>query len=298
VYVLRWWSRAPAVADWAASAAALDAEWLWHSPVCNLTFDGHNGAAMRHAAPPRANIVGAWCAQAPDAAAWHLLARLYWNNHSMPIHVTAPRPGVLCGSYFGMFELNAFVGAWSSAGLVVFRSTPLAERPPAPSGVKLATGLYWHDRDGIFESEVWINMENNDPLQAFYSDGGVGSQTLVVDYPRESDGTGDRLYTVGWRVTDGTLQMWYVSGAPGARSVVTRTGTFLRGPLDNHPEPDVMYYLYCYNVLLHEVRLVSPAPSPEAWDTIIRDQCFHWCVPARTGMLGTFGEFEYSDSHQ
>jgi hypothetical protein len=276
VYALRWWSRPPAAADWAAAVAALDAEWLWQSPTCNVTFDGHNRAAMRMLAAPHSAVVGAWCAQPPHTAAWQLLTRWSRDERDAPVVVTAPRPGVLLGWWSAWLETNAFCGARNSASGVAFSSLPVASRPPDLPGMEFQIALEWYNQDGISLVSVWMNMTNNDPLQVYYS--GEPRVQTVLEEPRETDGTGGGLYTIGWRITDGRLDVWYASDATGARRVVARTVPFPRGSKDTHPEPDVSYVVYGYNVVVHEVRLVSPAPSPEAWDASVRDLDKKWAA--------------------
>jgi hypothetical protein len=275
VYALRWWPNAPSAAAWAAAVASMDAEWRWTATACNLTFLGNQRDRMIFLPPPRSNVAMAWRAEPPDTAAWRLCSNVYdVDTTDTPTYVDAPRPGLLCGDNISDMEPNAFIHGHDSAGLVVLTSNLAADYF---DHTRMNIMIHWRDAQDTWPPDLHIGFRSNTNLMAWYHDG--DSWVDVIDGPAISDEAGGQLQALGWTIQDQVINVWYVSGPPGARSVVTRTGTFTRTGYDNNPEPDVAYYLECKYAVIHEVRLVSPAPSPAQWAAVVTAVDQKWSAP-------------------
>jgi hypothetical protein len=253
--------------------ADLDAEWRWRPSACSVTFDARNRDALTLPWPPASALVGAWRAEPPNAAEWRLCVVPNSVTMATPTYVAAPRPGLRFGASPSNTDVNGLVCGHDSAGLVVFTSVPLAEQPGA-SGVGATILLTWEHP--VFGSwvEVVVFFRGYGEFEAAYST--ESARDWLWSEPFAPDGDGGNLYSMGWMVKDRYVQMWVRCGAVGSRSTLTRHVTFTRHPEDNAPEPDILYLAEYRNLTVHEFRLVSPAPSPTAWETVIHEADTAW----------------------
>lgn len=275
-YALRWWHAAPAAAAWAAAAAALDAAWTWKVGDHHLVFDASKVDRMRLLPPPDSTVVDEWRAEAPNTAAWWFERLLYGTTSDEPRLTTNPRPGVLYGTgSCNDLQLRPFINGHDFAAMFVFSTTPVAERGRPDEHSWLSLYFEWSDAHGNAFPEMDIDAYMSGNILVRYN----GSWDDLIDYATASDGVGGNLYTLGVTIEDTAVSLWYTSRAPnGVRTAVKRSATFTRWQYDVSPEPEVMLTVDAKYSVLHEVRVLSPAPSPAAWEALMQTVDAKWAA--------------------
>lgn len=276
VYALQRWAPAIPVDRWEAAVAALDAEWRWRPSACSVTFDARHRDALTLPWPPASALsVGAWRAEPPNATAWRLLVVPNAVTMAAPTYVAGPRPGLRFGTFHSHTDVHGLVGGHDSAGLVAFTSIPLAERPDHPE-VSVDVTMIWQNAGDGSWSMLVLSLRGFGDFYASYNSGSGRDWLFFEQF--DPDESGGRPYAMGWTVKDRTVQMWVVCGSIGGRTTVTRQITFAGQPGDNAPEPEVAYSVEYYGLTLHELRLVSPSPSPTDWAAAIHAADAAWCA--------------------
>jgi hypothetical protein len=278
VYALRFWRPPPAPEAWASAAAALDAAWPWQGTVCDLVFDARETGRMVVLAPPSSTVVSEWHAEAPNTATWRWNTNFYGPTASTtPRLVSVPRPGLLLADDLIDLKLHPFIQGHDFAGLVMFSTTSMSERT-GDTDTKIAVYMEWPDAEDGYSAVIDISVYDGSDQWVMYG-GGSGWPDLYHHDSGVPDGLGGRLYALGWMIKDTAVSTWHVGETPGgARTPVKGSGIIVRGPYDTNREPEVTCYLDPRHVVIHEVRVVSPAPSPADWEALMQGVDAKWAA--------------------
>lgn len=120
----------------------------------------------------------------------------------------------------------------------------------------------------------------------------VRETALTLPLPPSPPASDDRLHTLGWTLRGDRLCVWAVvvagaaaddddGGPPRRRTTLTAEATLTRDATDDgDDEASVAYWLGGRDVLLHELRLASPAPSGDAWRAVVQALDAKWSAAA------------------
>jgi hypothetical protein len=175
----------------------------------------------------------------------------------------------------GDLQLRSSINGHDFAAMFVFSTTPVAERRWSYDESWLVLYFEWSDAHANAFLEMDISAYMSGSILVRYN----GSWDDLIDYVPGSDGVGGNLYTLGVTIQDTAVSMWYTSRAPdGSRTAVKRSATFTRWQYDVSPEPEVSLTIDPEYAALHEVRLISPPPSPADWEALMQGVDAKWAA--------------------